>query len=284
MEAKLKCGAATASLGLILAMAAVSPLGGQEPAASSDSATSQSKNDPLVDLSPDNRALFDELRTAAQQNDNANTLATGRKLLPALKLGTQLSDFVTQLTAGSAIETGEISYALSLLKPFIDAHPDDWRAASLLARAYAESGDKVLRDQQIAHVTALHKETSDPAFAKLHIFPIQKVTLHSGYALFLYPFEPLGNHHTYLMAAIFTSSGKEDYRIELESDDVDQAFFKSKHPGERRFSIDTYRESNVGGKLSESQALHGFIDGIFNYDAMRDRMVSTANGEESPVK
>ena len=40
--------------------------------------------------------------------------------------------------------------------------------------------------------------------------------------------------------------------MELESDDADQAFFKAKHPGERRFSIDTYRESNSGGQRSES--------------------------------
>lgn len=285
MEAKQRFSAISVSLGFILAFAAASQLRGQPPAASTDSAgTAQTQEDPLAGLSPENRALFDTLRKSAQRNDDAVTLETGKRLLPALKPGTPLCDFVTLLTAGSAVETGDNAYALTLLKPITDAHPDDWRAASLLARAFAESGDKTLRDQQVARVIALHKRTSDPAFAKLHIFPIQKVALNSGYAVFLYPFEPFGTHNTYLIALINKSAEKENYRMELESDDADQAFFKAKHPGERRFSIDTYRESNSGGQRSESQALHGFVDGTFNYDVMRDRMVETANGEKSSSK
>lgn len=284
MRAKQSFSNAGVALALVVALNAISPVWGQNPAASSNSAAQQSGGDPLAGLSPENRTLFDTLRHAAQQNDDATTLAAGKKLLPALNPGTPLCDFVTQLTAGSAVETEDIAYALSLLKPFTDAHPEDWRAASLLARAYAESGEKALRDQKIADIIALHKRTSDPSFAKLHVFPIQKVALHSGYALFLYPFEPLGRYHTYLIALVYTSAGKEDYRIELESEDVDQAFFTPKHPGERRFSIDSYRESTTGGQFSESQALHGFIDGAFDYDSMRDRMVQAANGEKLSSK
>jgi hypothetical protein len=29
----------------------------------------------------------------------------------------------------------------------------------------------------------------------------------------------------------------------------------------------------------ESQALHGFVDGVFDYHTIRDLMVKTANGE-----
>lgn len=281
MAAKQRCGVAAVPLGLILVLAAVSPLRGQEPDTSTDSATAQTQTDPLAGLSPEDRALFDALREAARKNDNATTLASGKKLLPSLKPGTRLCDFVTQLTAGSAVETGDTVYALSLLKPFTDAHSDDWRAASFLARAYAESGDRSLRDQQIAHVIALHQKTSDQDFAKLRVFPIQKVALHSGYAVFLYPFEPLKPFNTYLVAMISTN-GAKDYRIELESEDVDQAFFKAKHPGERRFSIDTYHENSTNPNLPESQALHGFVDGKFDYDTMRDLMVKAANGEELP--
>jgi len=285
MEAKQELGVTSVSLGLILALAFVSPLlRGQQPAISANSPTAQTQGDPLGALSPESRALFDALRRAAQQNDDATTLETGKKLLPALTPGTPLRDFVTQLTAGSAVETGDTAYALTLLKPFTDAHRDDWRAASLLARVYAESGDKTSRDQQVAHVIALHQKTSDPAFAKLHAFPIQKVALHPGYAIFLYPFEPVGKFHTYLIALVYTGASKEDYRIELESDYVDQAFFKPKHRGERRFSIDTYRESDTDGKPGMTQALHGFVDGVFDYDAMRDRMVATANDEKTSGK
>jgi len=170
------------------------------------------------------------------------------------------------------------------MKPFVDAHPMDWHSASLLVRTYAERGEKELRDQQIAHLIDLHKQTTDPDFAKLHIFPIQKMKLHSGYALFLYPFKPMGRDNVYLMALIFTSEGKQGYRIEIDSDDVDQAFFKPNKPGERRFSIDSYRQNETNPNWPESQSLFGFIDGVFDYDAMRDRMITIANGEESQQK
>ena len=232
------------------------------------------------DLSAENRALFEALRGAAQKGDDAEVLAKGRELLPALKPETPFARFVTQITAQSAAETGETSYALTLVKPLAEASPEDWRAATLLARLYAESADKTQRDQQIARVIALHEKTSDPDFTKLHVFPIQRVKLHSGYAVFLFPFKPVGRENSYLVALVYTSEGKLDYRIELESADVDQAFFKPKHAGERRFSIDTFREQNTDGKASESQALHGFVDGVFDYDRMRDLMVKAANDEK----
>lgn len=247
---------------------------------SADAAKAQ--EDPLAELSPENRAFFDAMRDAALNGDDAGTLANGRKLLPALKPESRLADFVTQITAEAALETGDNPYASALIKPLAAAHPNDWRAAALLARLYAESGEKKLRDEQIAHVLELHKQSTDPGFAKLHIFPIQKVKLHSGYAVILYPFEPLKPYNTYLVALIYSSDGKEDYRIELGSEDEDQAFFHAKHPGERRFSIDSYRKNESNPDLPETQALHGFVDGVFDYDYMRDCLVNTANGEALP--
>ncbi|HEY2861275.1 MAG TPA: hypothetical protein VGJ21_22895 [Terracidiphilus sp.] len=284
MEAQWKCCTPVLASLLVLTLSAgVHSLTAQQPASAPDSTASQGQSDPLADLSPENRALFDALRNAAQQGDDAGAFASGKKLLPVLKPNTRLWNFVTQVTAGSALEMGDAAYAISLLKPFTEVNPEDWRAASLLARSYAETGAKVLRDQQIARVIALHNKTKDPDFAKLHIFPIQKVKLHSGFAIFLYPFEPEGKFNIHLVALVYTSDGKESFRIQLESDDADQAFFKPKHPGERRFSIDTY-SPGTDGKAGETQALHGFLDGVFDYDVMRDRMVDVANGGQSPNK
>lgn len=277
MRAKLKI----APLGAFCLIAALCLPAQQQPAR--DNAENvRVDSDAFADLSPENRALFDALRDAAQQGRDADVLADGQKLLSVLKPDSALANFVTQLTAGAAIETGDTSYALTLLEPLADAHPKDWHVAALLARAYAESDDKALRDQQIAHLLDLHKQTSDPDFAKLHVFPIQKAKLRSGYAVFLYPFEPLKPYNTYLVALIYTSDGKADYRLELGSEDADQAFFKPKKPGERRFSIDSYRKNETNEKWPESQALHGFVDGVFDYDRMRDLMVKAANGEALP--
>jgi hypothetical protein len=251
----------------------------QQAVAPGDAGKPQTQDDPLAELIPENRDLFNALREAAKEGRDADVLADGKKLIPGLQKDTPLADFVTLLTANAAAEAGETSYALSIAKPLSDAHGDDWRVAALLTRLYAESGNTELRDQQIVRLIDLHKRTSDPDFAKLHTFPIQKIQLHSGYALFLYPFEPLKPHNAYLIALIYTSDGKQDYRIEIDSEDVDQAFFKPKKPGDRRFSIDSYRQNGTNPDWPESQALHGFIDGVFGYDAMRDRIMQIANGE-----
>lgn len=267
----------------VLTLVSCKNLAAQQAAAPTGQENAAPQHDPLDDLSPEDRALFDTLRQAAQQGNDAVVVANGKKLLPVLKPGTRLAAFVTQVTAQSALETGDTAYALSIVKPLAEAYPADWQIAALLTRLYAESGDKTLRDQQIAHLIKMHKQTQDPDFAKLHIFPIQKVKLNSGYAVFLYPFEPLKPYNTYLIAAIYTSEGKEDYHLDIESDDVDQAFFKGK-PGERRFSIDSYHANKDNPNGPEDQALHSFIDGAFDYDAMRDQLVKVANGDQTPQK
>jgi len=262
--------------------AAAAALPAQQSLPRDNAESVQLNQNSLADLSPENREVFSALEDAAQQDRYADVVKEGRILLPSLAQDTPLANFVTLAISGSAIETGDDSSALSLLKPYTVAHPRDWHAAALLARAYAESGDKTLRDQQIAHVIDLHKQTADPDFADKHIFPIQKVQLHSGYAVFLYPFEPLKPYNTYLVALIYKSDGTLDYRLELGGEDEDQAFFKPKKRGDRRFSIDSYHETEVNGQKSESQGLMGFIDGAFDYDSMRDQMVKVANGERLP--
>jgi len=283
MEIKRKLSPLWVVFGLMFFLIATWCLTAQQSATSTGEDHAQTSSDPLAELSLNDRALFDAMREAAQKGNDADVLANGRKLLPALKTGTPLADLVTNLTANAATEAGETSYALSLIKPLANAHPQDWRSNALLARLYAESGDKDLRDKQITQLIAIHKQTSDDYFAKLHIFPIQKVKLHSGYVVFLYPFEPLGSHNSYLIAMVYTNDGKENYRIEIESDAVDQAFFKAKKPGERRFSVDTFRKNEKNPNWPESQALHGFIDGVFDYDVMREEMLKVAN-EIGPSK
>jgi hypothetical protein len=284
MDAKRKIFIVWGTFCLLIMLFAAWRMSAQQAVTPDDAGKPQARHDPLAELAPENRALFDSLREAAQIGNDADVLTNGKKLLPALRADTPVNNFVTQLTASAATETGETSYALTLIKPLADAHPEDWHAAALLVRIYAESGERALRDQAIGHLHALHKRTADSDFAKLHTFPIQKAKLHSGYALFLYPFEPLAPHNAYLVALVYTSEGKQDSRIEIDSEDVDQAFFKAKKRGDRRFSVDSYRPNETNPNWPESQALHGFIDGVFDYDAMRDRMMMVANDEESKHK
>jgi hypothetical protein len=284
MNATRKIFFVPGALCILLMVSSPWQISAQQSEAPDHTGKPQDHHDPLAELTPENRDLFYALQEAAKKGNDADVMSDGKRLLPALQTGTPLADFVTLLTATSATEVGETSYALSLAKPLFDAHADDWRVAALLTRLYAESGDKTLRDRQIVFLTDLHKRTSDPDFAKLHTFPIQKIKLHSGNAVFLYPFEPLKPDNAYLVALIYTNEGKQNYRIEIDSEDVDQALFKAKKPGDRRFSIDSYRQNASNPNWPESQTLHGFIDGVFDYDVMRDRMMQIANGEGSTQK
>jgi hypothetical protein len=284
MDAKRKICIVLEAFGLLILLFAAWQLSAQQAVAPSDSGRLQAQNDPLAELSPENRALLNALREAVKRDDLTDILANGRILLPALKPGTVQTDAIMKLTAQAALETGDMNYALTLIKPLAELPPTDWVAAELLARLYAESENKELRDRQITHLLDLHSHTSDKQFAESLTFTIQRIKLHSGYAVLLYPFKPLKPYNTYLIAEIWTGEGKMDYRIEIGSEREDQIFFKAKHPGERRFSIDSYRKNNKNPNGPESQALHGFVDGVFDYDYMRDCMMKIANGEESPSK
>jgi hypothetical protein len=270
--------------GLALSLSSAYQLSAQQPAAPADTASQQAHNDPLAELTPENRAHFNKLREAVERGDLTAILANGRILLPVLKPGTARTDAITEVTAQAALETGDTNYALTLIKPLAELPATDWVAAELLARLYAESGNKELRDRQIIHLLDLHSHTSDKDFAEQLTFTIQTVKLQSGHAIFVYPFKPLKPYNVYLSAEIWTNENKMDYRIELESMDVDQAFFKAKKPGERRFSIDTFRKNEKNPDWPESQALHGFVDGVFDYDMMREQMLKVADEINSSKK
>jgi hypothetical protein len=148
MNTKRKISIALGAFGRLFTLSAPCELSAQQTMAPADAGVSQAHHDSIAELPPEQHALFDALREAVQQGHDADVLADGKKLLLDLQANTSLADFVTQVTAGAAIETGDTNYALTLIKPFVDAHRKDWHAAALLVRIYAESGEKALRDQQ----------------------------------------------------------------------------------------------------------------------------------------
>jgi hypothetical protein len=82
-------------------------LSAQQAVAPDATGKPQELHNQIAELTPENRALFDALREAVQHEHDADVLTDGKKLLPALKTDTPLADFVTQLTAGAAVETGD---------------------------------------------------------------------------------------------------------------------------------------------------------------------------------
>jgi hypothetical protein len=218
MEIQRKSSFVWGLFGLIFLLTSTCHLSAQQAPTPGDKDHAQTPSDPLAGLTPENRSRFNELREAIKREDLTATLANGRILLPALKPGTVLVDSIMKLTAQAALETGDTNYALTLIKPLAELPPTDWVAAELLTRLYAESGNKELRDNQIAHLLDLHSHTSDKQFADQPTFTIQKIQLHSGYVVFLYPFKQLKPSNNYLTAEIWSSKGEYSYRIVIDSE------------------------------------------------------------------
>jgi hypothetical protein len=197
---------------------------------------------------------------------------------------------ITDGTAETAIEAGDGAYATSILKAQEANSPADWRARTFLARAYAESGQVVARDAELKSLMALHASTTDPAFAKLNEFLLERVSAGSGHVDFHYSVQPWSRYNIYVMARVFDGDGKQTYRITLESSDMDQTLFAKDHPdlaakGVRVFTLDGYSEPQPGpnGTHSQTHATFGFLHGQPTYDETKSRMLAIAAGKNGPM-
>jgi hypothetical protein len=274
-----------AALGLQILFSSFWHLPAQEAGAPAGGEKSQAHGDPLAELSPADRALFDQAGKAFQQEEDSEANESYRKLLPHLNGGSALQIYVAKIASESAPNIGDKAFALDTLRPIAEANANDWQAASLLARYYAESGEKQLRDRMIARVVELHKRAADAQIGKLQCILLERVDTATGKVLFFYSLEPWGRFNTCLMARIYSNSGEQTYRIAVESSDVDQAFIETKTPGARRFSYDGYGppQKHENGTTSYSQALLGFFDGTFDYDVQKAKILKLAEGHRTPT-
>jgi hypothetical protein len=197
---------------------------------------------------------------------------------------------VAKLAAESAINTGDRQFALETLKPMEAADANDWQAAALLARVYAESGQKQQRDAEIAHLVDLHKRVASPQIAQLQQFLLERIPTGNGSMRIWYSLEPWGKYQTYIFSRIYDQSGQQIYHITLESADYDQPLFAKQHPdlaaqGIRLFSLDGWGEPQKlpDGGSSFTHATFGFFNGQPSYDDIRERMVQIAEGRSGPM-
>jgi len=197
---------------------------------------------------------------------------------------------ITDGTAETAVALGEDAYALSLLKPWTAAHPEDSFALERLARAEAETGNRAERDKTIAAVLKLHETTTNEQFKRADRFVVERVKLTNGYLDIYYALVPFSPYHIYMLGRQVDSNNNLIRQITLESNDMDQLGFAKEHPdmaakGMRRFSMDTYSASKVGpnGTTTQTQGLIGFIDGQPSYDDTKARMLKVANGDAPPA-
>ncbi|HEY4358638.1 MAG TPA: hypothetical protein VGN16_23025 [Acidobacteriaceae bacterium] len=213
----------------------------------------------------------------------ADALAALRTLLAQVPANIPAQTALAERAAEAAIEAGERTYAISLLKPIEEHDGHDCLARVLLGRAHAEEGHAADRDAEVSALVALHKAASGSSAGKLDGFLLEKHVLKGGGSVSIwYVLRPWGPHHTYLYSEILDVSGGMVVRLELDSDDGDQVYFKEIHPelvakGDRRYSLDAFAVEEVSpGYKKEQHALIQFYEGWPPYDTVRERILAIA--------
>ncbi len=212
----------------------------------------------------------------------ADALGEMRSLLLQLPQNTPAQKAMTERTAEAALEAGERTYAISLLKPIEQLDGADCPARTLLARAYAEGGQSAERDAEISALTQLHQQAPKSPAGKLDVFLLEQHSLTGGAMVRIWhALRTGGPHNTYLFSEILDSSGGMILRIELDSDNADQVDFRQTHPelaakGDRRYSLDGFAPNRTSTEGTMDHALIQFFDGKPSYDAVRERILAIA--------
>lgn len=265
----------------------------QNPAAQSNATNAAPSNmaaDPLAQLTPEQHDKYNAGMQCLSAEKYADALAAFRQILPQLAPGSPGQVRIAELAAESAINTGERNDALDTLKPIAAANPNDWQAAAMLARIYAETGQKQTRDAALAHLVDLHTRAVSPQIGKMQQVLLERITLANGSMRIWYSLEPWGRYETYLFSRVYDQAGQQIFRITLESADFDQPSFVKEHPdlaaqGKRRFSLDGYGPDQKlpDGGTTQSHSMFGFYDGQPDYDTIRERMIQIAEGQAKPM-
>jgi hypothetical protein len=236
-------------------------------------------------MTPAQQKLMQQVVQDFNNGSWAAAVAELRVLRMQMPNDTRLAKFEAEAT----INTGDRAGAKAILLPIEKAQPDDWQAASLLARIYAEERQDAQRDAELAKVTKLHTEKADAQIAKLNQILLERDVTAKGSVRIWYSLEPWGRYKTYVFARLYDADGKETGEVTLESSDFDQPMYAKEHPkeaaaGSRRFSMDGYgRTTLANGTVSQTHATYGFYDGQPAYDTVRDRILTIAGGDGHPI-
>jgi hypothetical protein len=274
--------AAIAMMGMVLGQMAYAQGGTASGGASAPPGAPvklETRDELMAKMNDVQKQKFEEAGKAFGAQKYTDALAGFKQLLSELPGDTMLSKFASE----AALNGGDTGFALATLKPLAAANPDDWQAAALLTRAYAESGDAAGRDTGIAHMLDLrHKGATPPG---LRDYVVEFVKIGDKTLIIRTSLEPWGGYHVYAVGQLADSDGKVSFRVALESDDVDQVSFAKEHPqeaakGMRRFSLDGYTDSgvNTNGQKTQSQSLYKFMDGQPSYAVLREEFIQIAKG------
>ncbi len=254
------------------------------------SAAAQTQTDPLAQLNAAQRTQYDSALQLFKTEHYSEALAAFRQILPQLLPGTPAQIQIAKFAAESAINAGDRDSALPLLKPIEAADVNDWQASSMLARVYAETGQRQLRDAELAHLVDLHTRAASPQIARMTQIVLERIPIDANRLIRVwYSLEPWGPYKIYLFARVYEPSGRQVLRLTLESSDFDQALFAQQHPdlaakGTRCFSLDGYGPDQKlpNGPTTQTHFTFGLFDGQPSYDIGREQLINIANGKTKP--
>lgn len=268
---------------LWLTLAAASPLM-MHGAAQEASAPVKVTGLPLDAMTPEQQALFADAKKDFAARDYKSALGKMQQLHQQRPADRMLADG----TAETAINAGDYALAMELLKPLLA--DDDWHAHTFLARVYAETHDPADRDRELKKIVALQAESSDPQFRNLTQILLERIPLQKGYMDLYWSVKPWSRYNIYAMGRIYDASGRQVYRVTLESADFDQPSWQKQHPdlaakGMRMFSLDGYSEPvrQANGSVTQTHATFGFLDGQPSYEDLRARMMGIGDKSASAV-
>ena len=237
------------------------------------------------EMNPDQRKRFAEAGRIFNTSRFAEALALLRPLRQELPDDVNVAKF----TAEAAINTGDPALAINTLKPFELREPDDWQTVSILAHAFAQAGQKQLRDTEVARLQTLH-DTLGPPFNSRRDYLLETVPAGDKTIRFFPALTPWGPYKVHLMARVYNAAGDQLLRITLESSDADQSLFAQQHPadaakGLRQFSLDGYApdQRNAAGQVVQTHFTYAFFAGQPPYDLVRERAIAIAEGKVKPL-
>jgi hypothetical protein len=247
-------------------------------------ALAESTQDLIAKLSPQQRQKFDDALQAFKARRYADALTNVRALLAELPGDALLSKFACE----SALNLGDRSFAVTVVKPIADADPSDWQAAALLTRACAESGDASCRDRGMAHMIDLHRQGVTPN--GMRDYAVEHIAVGENALEIRASLEPWGYYKVYDLGRVSDAQGSVFLRITLESSDADQGLFAREHPkeaaaGMRSFSLDAYRETglNGNGQRTQTHYTYKFFVGEPPYETVREEFIKVADGTSTPL-
>jgi hypothetical protein len=256
------------SVAVILSISPTLHLAAQQPAGLPPTISTKSGPDPLaVGLA------------ALQHGDYASAKTFFTNIL-----ATTPTDLNARLLLGGA-DLGLKDFP-SAIKEFQDvaaAKPTNWVAHQNLALAYAQSQDWPHFDKERALLKTA-RDNNAPGLDKTSSDLIDLIQIGPKTYSVLYFYTLTGHFHTRYVLAHFAEDGKPTDYIACESDDVDQTFFKQKHPdlaaaGQRSFSLDSYANTPNG----QSQALIKFYpDGEPTYETVREDALKVLQAQAAP--